>query len=225
MQNQSNNVEKPEDKLELSKREANIEKIDSQEIFIKQLKENNKVLKDLMRNKNKEIVTLEKQLKTDKLESRKELLNLKKKIKDKEDILLTYQNFIKSLLSDFFGKSKTKPSSWYNIFIDNGIPSVIDDPRIIEYCKFLIFIPNSISSYSEVFKKDSLMPNDFLESIDKLKQAVKSAEEEDKQEDNNQSDADEVLGDEDIENPEEQFEPQISMQDFSHIQNSNSKLI
>lgn len=106
MQNQSNNVEKPEDKLELSKREANIEKIDSQEIFIKQLKENNKVLKDLMRNKNKEIVTLEKQLKTDKLESRKELLNLKKKIKDKEDILLTYQNFIKSLLSDFFGKSK-----------------------------------------------------------------------------------------------------------------------
>lgn len=102
---------------------------------------------------------------------------------------------------------------------------MIDDPRIIEYCKFLIFIPNSISSYSEVFKKDSLMPNDFLESIDKLKQAVKSAEEEDKQEDNNQSDADEVLGDEDIENPEEQFEPQISMQDFSHIQNSNSKLI
>ena len=95
---------KSDDKLELSKREANIEKIDSQEIYIKQLKENNKVLKDLMRNKNKEIVTLEKQLKTDKLESRKELMNLKKKIKEKEEVIQKYQSFIKSLLNDFFGK-------------------------------------------------------------------------------------------------------------------------
>ncbi len=57
-----------------------------------------------MRNKNKEIVTLEKQLKTDKLEFRKELMNLKKKIKEKEEVIQKHQSFIKSLLNDFFGR-------------------------------------------------------------------------------------------------------------------------
>lgn len=60
------------------------------------------------------------------------------------------------------------------------------------------------------------MPVDFLESIEKLKQAVKAAEEEDK-EANDLSD--EALDNEEIENPEEQFEPQNSMDDLPYIKN------
>ncbi len=51
-----------------------------------------------------------------------------------------------------------------------------------------MFIPTVINEYSEAFKKENLLPNEFIESIEKVKQAIKSAEEEDKQQnDENQS--------------------------------------
>lgn len=92
--------------LEVSTSEASLEKIGSQEIFIKQLKENNKVLKDLIRNKNKEVVALENKLKQDKLEYRKELLKFKAQVKANEKELDIFKSFIKDLLNDFFGKTR-----------------------------------------------------------------------------------------------------------------------
>lgn len=51
-----------------SLREMESERLDLESAYISQLKENNKVLKDLMKNKNKEIISLEMQIKKDKLQ-------------------------------------------------------------------------------------------------------------------------------------------------------------
>ena len=49
----------PEESLEESKRETETMRPTLQDEYIEQLKENNQVLKDLIRNKNKEIISLE----------------------------------------------------------------------------------------------------------------------------------------------------------------------
>lgn len=80
---------------------------------------------------------------------------------------------------------------------------MIDDPRIIEYCKFLMFIPSKIPEFADPFKALGLMPVDFMASIDKLNQAVKNIED-GEGEGEQQDEDDENQENDEFENPEDQ---------------------
>jgi len=75
-ENKTQNILNPEENETKEKRKEP-EKDSLHDEYIAQLKENNNVLKDLLRNKNKEIIALELKIKKDKLEKRKEIQEFK----------------------------------------------------------------------------------------------------------------------------------------------------
>ena len=150
--------------IELSKREATSERQGLQEIYINQLKENNQVLKDLIRNKNKEVISLELQMKKDKLAHRKETQGLKKQVQLQEADLKQYQNFVRSLFTNF---------------LEIAVPVITDDIQIVNDCSHLLYIPEKFSELGDLVKRDKLLPEGFEQAVTKLREEVKQMQDQD----------------------------------------------
>lgn len=160
-------------RLELTNRETEREKQELQDAYVKQLKENNKVLKDLMKNKNKEVISLELQIKKDKMDFRKELQGLKKKVQSLEGQIKQYQEFTHDLAKDF---------------MDIAVPTVKEDLEIIDDCLFLNFsadkwlkiietTQNKFSKFSQLFKDDKVIPYGFEDAISQIKTSIQDINE------------------------------------------------
>jgi len=147
-----------------------------QEAYVDQLKENNKVLKDLMSTKNKEIIALEMQIKKDKLYKLKEVQRLKKQFQSTEETLKRYQLFVKDLLANY---------------MEFAVPVIMDDIQVVNDCSHLLFIPDRISDFFELFKKHELLPTNFEEEIDRLKEEVEDMQD-NEQEDEGEAEEEEV---------------------------------
>ncbi|CAI2363845.1 unnamed protein product [Moneuplotes crassus] len=156
--------------------------------YISQLKDNNKVLKDLIRNKNKEIVSLEMTIKKDKISQRKEMMECKKEKNDMKAKLKKYQDFVKGLLGNY---------------MDVAIPVITDDIHIVTDCSHLMWIPEKLVETQSLFQADKVLPEGFEESLEKLKEEIKNMQ------DQGEGDQEEEFDDDQEENDQANFDDQI----------------
>lgn len=179
----------PAPKDRLNPEEVEREPSDLQKEYISQLKDNNKVLKDLIRNKNKEIVSLEMTIKKDKVAQRKEVQGFKKEIKLLTSHLKKYQDFVKALLGNY---------------MDVAMPVIWDDVHIVTDWSHMMWLPDNLESLEPHLAEDNILPEGFEEQLEKVKETVKKMQDQDQGDEEDFEDSEEEEEQQDTAN----FEPQ-----------------
>ena len=116
-------------------------------------------------------------------------MDINKQKSEIEAKVIKYQNLVKEILSNY---------------MDNAIPTIIDDTQIVNDCIHLMYIPDKYKEIEELLKTDKVIPEGFEEALANAKEAIRNMQDQDQ-------------GDEEVDQEEELYDFDQEEQDEAHM--------